>query len=111
MTKSPLHWCRCDACYRPGYTKYIFRAYFGDEQLFDLQTDPNELHDLAGDPAHADELAMWRARLVEQFKSEQRGPDWLTPDGQLKQRVEGQLYSRYYPGNPRCPIDLPEHLR
>jgi arylsulfatase A-like enzyme len=33
------------------------------EELFDLVFDPNEAHDLAGDPAHAEVLAELRARL------------------------------------------------
>ena len=32
-------------------------------QLYDLETDPEELHDLAGDPANADLLATLEARL------------------------------------------------
>ncbi|TPG58648.1 sulfatase [Roseomonas nepalensis] len=35
----------------------------GPPQLFDLETDPEELHDLAGDPAHATLLARMEARL------------------------------------------------
>ncbi len=41
---------------RRGRYKYIH--YVGmPPQLFDLETDPGELSDLAGDPAHADRLA------------------------------------------------------
>lgn len=35
------------------------------EQLFDLKNDPLEEHDLAGDPAHADELRILRTRWEE----------------------------------------------
>jgi len=48
---------------RHGRFKYIHYARY-DPQLFDLQSDPDELHDLAGDPEHADTLAECRARLL-----------------------------------------------
>ena len=41
---------------RKGRWKYHHYVGFAPE-LFDLQADPEELHDLAGDPAYADELA------------------------------------------------------
>lgn len=48
-----------------GREKYIWFPGAGREQLFDLASDRQELHDLARDPKHEDSLAMWRARLVE----------------------------------------------
>jgi arylsulfatase A-like enzyme len=48
-----------------GKQKYIWFPATGQEQLFDLVRDRCEIHDLAGDLGHADELAGWRARLVE----------------------------------------------
>ena len=48
-----------------GRTKYIYFPTTGDEQFFDLTKDRQELHDLAGDPAYADRVAMWRQRLIE----------------------------------------------
>jgi hypothetical protein len=41
----------------------IWEAPQPAEELFDLQADPWEIHNLAGDPAHAERLAMMRARL------------------------------------------------
>lgn len=79
-----------------GHTKYIFQAYFGNEQLFDLDNDPGELHDLSSDPSWSDTLLKWRGRLVKQFKEEGRGSDWVVGD-KLMQRVKGQLYSPNYP--------------
>jgi arylsulfatase A-like enzyme len=37
-------------------------------QLFDLRADPDEMHDLSGDPAHADALR----NLTDQLRGEQR---------------------------------------
>jgi arylsulfatase A-like enzyme len=48
-----------------GREKYIWFTLSGREQLFDLREDPDELHDLAGDPAAAERLALWRSRMVE----------------------------------------------
>ena len=91
--------------YSDGKTKYIFRAYFADEQLFDLTSDPHEMHNLAEDPAWQDTLKTWRERLVEQFEREQRGPEWVK-DGVLQRRVKGQVYSPHYPEKDKvgqCP--------
>ena len=45
--------------------KYIWFPVRGEEQLFDLAGDRQELHDLAGDPARAERLDLWRRRLVD----------------------------------------------
>jgi arylsulfatase A-like enzyme len=39
------------------------------EQLFDLEADPHEVHDLSGDPAHAEVLQQMRNRLRERVLS------------------------------------------
>jgi len=63
-------------CYHPenamqyltdGKEKYIWFPVTGQEQFFDLQADPAELHDLAGDPGAADRIATWRRRLIERL--------------------------------------------
>jgi arylsulfatase A-like enzyme len=48
---------------RTRTAKYIFNAPEFDE-LYDLQSDPAELHNLAADPAHAGLLAEMRDRLA-----------------------------------------------
>ena len=52
---------------RTGTQKYV--RYFERnpvyEQLFDLETDPNEVTNLAGDPSHSGTLAALRARCDE----------------------------------------------
>jgi choline-sulfatase len=47
---------------RHGRYKYVHYALY-PAQLFDLERDPDEIHDLAGDPAHAATLAACRDRL------------------------------------------------
>ena len=77
-----------------GKMKYIFHARDGEEQLFDLEKDPGEIHDLAGDPAHAATLRHWRDQLIAHL--EPRGDAWVK-DGQLALRPESILKSPNYP--------------
>jgi len=48
-----------------GKEKYIYFPATGREQFFDLVHDRQELRDLSADPACADRVALWRARLIE----------------------------------------------
>jgi arylsulfatase len=75
--------------------KYIFHAFDGTEQLFDLENDPGEEKDLAPLSAHADELKKWRQRMVAHL--EERGPEWVK-DGKLMIRKKRYLLSPNYPG-------------
>ena len=80
-----------------GREKYVFRAWYGDEQFFDMEQDPNEISEVS--KVREDDVALWRKRLVEQFKSEGRGSKWVDPsDGSLKRRTQGTTYSPNYPG-------------
>jgi arylsulfatase A-like enzyme len=45
--------------------KYFYWPDFEREQLFDLQADPHEEHDLAADPAQSERLAEMRQRFAE----------------------------------------------
>ena len=74
-----------------GREKYIWQVRDGREQLFDLQADPRELHDLAPDPAAAPRVAAWRERLVEQLKAR---PEGFVRDGKL---VAGRPYGPVLP--------------
>ena len=56
-----------------GHRKYVWLSGPGTELFFDLDADPNELHDLAGDPAHAADLAAWRARLLQELAGREEG--------------------------------------
>eukprot|EP00948_MAST-09A_sp_MAST-9A-sp1_P001549 g1549.t1 len=81
-----------------GKMKYIYRAFYGDEQLFNLTADPYEMRSLHSDESYQSELLLWRQRLVQQFINEQRGENWVK-DGKLVQRTLNKVYSPYYPKN------------
>lgn len=84
------HWSAlCD-----GKMKYIYHAIDGEEQLFDLQQDPGELEDLAGEVQHSATLQEWRSRLVAHL--EPRGEQWVK-SGRLVPRPESILRGDNYP--------------
>ena len=56
-----------------GATKYVWCSQQGHEQLFDLDDDPQELHDLVGRSAYAEVLARWRARMVSELEDRPEG--------------------------------------
>ena len=63
-----------------GHEKYIWFSETGHEQLFDLDEDPHELHDLAQGPGTDARVSRWRARLVETLTGREEG---FVADGQL----------------------------
>ncbi|GMV99426.1 MAG: choline-sulfatase [Candidatus Hydrogenedentota bacterium] len=85
-----------------GSSKYIFHAIDGEEQLFDLTTDPNETKDLAGDPVHGVTLKTWRDRLIGHLS--ERGDAWVKY-GQLVLRPESIKLSPNYP--EPIPVEAP----
>lgn len=93
-----------DVCYAPenhwsaltdGKTKYVFHARDGEEQLFDLARDPDEIRNLAGEPEASSELRRWRHRLEEFYGV--RGAPFVV-SGRLGLRPERLQYSPNYPG-------------
>ncbi len=56
-----------------GREKYVWLSGSGDEQLFDLKEDPQELRDLARQPAHAARVAHWRDRMMETLADRSEG--------------------------------------
>jgi len=74
-----------------GKLKYIWRSDDGREQLFDIDEDPNELHDLAASPRKEELLASWRARLVERLKDR---PEGFTDGREL---IPGRPYNHTLP--------------
>lgn len=93
-----------DICYAPtnhwnaltdGKWKYIFHAFDGQEQLFHLHEDPNELNDLAQSSEFSSQLVLWRGRMVDHLK--ERGEVWVQ-NGKLKIRKNSTLLSPNFPG-------------
>ena len=50
-----------------GKEKYIWYTKTGEEQLFDLVEDPNELNNLAEDPKSKERLQLWRSRMIDEL--------------------------------------------
>jgi arylsulfatase A-like enzyme len=79
-----------------GRFKYLYYAYDGKEQLFDLTKDPGELRNLAQEPASEPVLKEWRDRMVEHLS--ERGEEFVS-GGKLTLRKKRLLYSPNYPKN------------
>ena len=56
-----------------GRFKYIWRPTDGGEQLFDLDADVREEHDLADDPDHCATLETWCERMVRRLAGRPEG--------------------------------------
>ena len=63
-----------------GLTKYVWFPDHDEELLFDLEADPYETTDLAGDAASQDRLQAWRHRLSDVLADRDSG---MTRDGRL----------------------------
>ncbi|MDH3591856.1 MAG: arylsulfatase [Planctomycetota bacterium] len=77
-----------------GRFKYIFHAFDGSEQLFDLDADPGETKDLAAQPDHAARLTRWRARMAKHLAP--RGETWVA-DGKPAIRKKRIALGPNYP--------------
>jgi arylsulfatase A-like enzyme len=51
-----------------GRMKYIWFPRLGTEQLFDLEKDRYETKDVAKDPDYAEQLSLWRGRLIAELE-------------------------------------------
>ena len=78
-----------------GRYKYIWFYGNGQEQLFDLKTDPNETRDLHADPAQAERMAAFRKSMACHLS--ERGDKWVSPDGQLLVNKNVPVLTPNYP--------------
>jgi len=78
-----------------GRWKYLYHAMDGEEQLFHLEKDPNELQELGSLPEYTEELRRWRGLLAQHL--EERGNRWVR-NGKLVPRPGGMLLSPNFPG-------------
>lgn len=92
-------------CYSPqnhwnaltdGREKYVYHAWDGAEQFFDLTRDPHELNDLIADPAAASRVAEWRRRMIAHLAP--RGEEWVK-NGRLIPRPQNMPTSPNFPGS------------
>jgi len=77
-----------------GRYKYIYYASTGQQELFDLQDDPGELHDLAADPARAGLVKEWRDRMIAHLA--ERGEPYVI-NGDLGIREKAMVLGPNYP--------------
>lgn len=93
-----------DICYAPennwnaltdGKTKYIYHAFDGREQLFDLTADPMERNEITD----AARLRPWRERMIAHLAP--RG-DYYVRNGALTTRPEGRKHSPNYPAQAKA---------
>ena len=56
-----------------GSHKYIYYPGTGEEQFFDLQTDPDEMSNLINDPSYEDALNAYRTHLVNELEGRAEG--------------------------------------
>ncbi len=68
-----------------GKRKYIWFPRTGCEQFFDLERDPDEMHDLIDDPDYSDEVTRWRGYLVNELEARDCG---LVEDGVLVRQTD-----------------------
>ncbi len=64
--------CDATAFATDGRMKYIYYVEGGCEQLFDTVDDPQDEHDLGGDPAHANTVQRLRAKLIDHLAKFER---------------------------------------
>jgi hypothetical protein len=92
---------------RNGDMNDVQKIFFGDskpaEELYDLENDPHEIHNLAADPAHAAELARHRKLLA----------DWIAATGDKGQTPEDDagLIQVLYEWGDKCVNPEYERLR
>ena len=84
------YWCALT----DGKIKYVWRFYTGQEELFDLVADPQELHNAVNGKEYKERLEKLRARMIRHLS--ERGEEFVK-DGRLVVRKKKMLYSPHYP--------------
>lgn len=87
-----------DAGELTGSAALWFRERRPPEEFYDTEADPHEVHDLAGDPRYAAELARLRAAL----------DHWLGAAPDLGLLPEDELRERFWPGGEQPVTAAPE---
>lgn len=82
-----------------GKTKYIWLASSGEEQLFDLSTDPGECNNLASRAGSEQLLRQWRKRLMDELDARKCG---LVKDGKLVRMLGDQIVESPHYGTYGC---------
>lgn len=77
-----------------GRYKYTYYAFHGTEWLFDLDTDPEENHNIA--TANPGLVKKYRDLLIKHFEDENRGERFVK-NGQLVKRYHIIMYSPNQP--------------
>ena len=76
-----------------GHCKYIWNSWLGRELLFDLDQDPQELHDLSGDGKYHDTLLQMRQIVIDEYRT-RPADNMLDEHGHLK---SGRVLPAYRP--------------
>jgi hypothetical protein len=71
-----------------GRRKYIWEPGNERELFFNLEDDPDETVNLVGDHAAADEVALWRGRLIDRLDGR---PEGFVRDGTLVSDCERRI--------------------
>ncbi|MEG0455342.1 MAG: arylsulfatase, partial [Bacteroides sp.] len=90
------YWCALT----DGKIKYVWRFHSGQEELFDLVSDPHELKNLSASKKHQKKLVELRAEMVKHLS--ERGEAFVK-DGKLVVRKTTMLYSPHFPD--KTPVD------
>ncbi len=89
-----------------GTWKYIWFLRTGEEQLFNLKSDPGEITNLS--KKNKNELAKWHKHMVEHLS--ERGVEFVK-DGELVVRNKTMLYSPNFPKDDRTNSELIKEWR
>ncbi len=84
------YWCALT----DGKIKYVWRFHTGEEELFDLAKDPQELKNVAKEKKYAAKLREMRGEMVKHLA--ERGEEFVK-DGQLQVLKRTVLYSPLFP--------------